>query len=366
MARNTPASPKVRTPAALTPALEQLGRVLGALGHGEVTDPLALGITADEQDRFERAIAEAAARNGWFSQENVRHALTGIAHLLETQGLRHWLSGYPDLGTVDPRTVGLVLAGNLPLVGFHDLLCVLLSGHDARVKLSAQDAVLLPAVVDLLARFEPQITERVAFTQEPLGQVDAVIATGSNNTARYFEHYFKHLPHIIRRNRVSVAVLDGSETEAELAALGEDVFRYFGLGCRNVAKLYVPQDFDLDRFFRAIFPWQHIAGHNKYANNLDYHRALWLLDGADLLENGFLLLKEDSALASPVGSLYYERYTDRLEVDRVLAERAHEVQCIVGHGQVPFGRSQFPGPADYADGLDTLAFLQGLGQGTNS
>ena len=223
---------------------------------------------------------------------------------------------------------------------FHDLLCVLISGHHARVKCSSQDDVLLPAVLDMLERFHPGIRDRVEFVQGKLGAVDAVIATGSNNTARYFDHYFGHVPRIVRRSRVSVAVLDGSESEAELAALGEDIFRYFGLGCRNVAKLYVPRAFDLDRFFTAIYPWKDVIHHGKYGNNYDYNRAVWLLEQIPFLENGFLLVKEDAAFASPVASVHVQRYDEREEVDRELRSNAEAIQCIVGHGHVPFGKSQ--------------------------
>ncbi|MCC7501331.1 MAG: acyl-CoA reductase, partial [Flavobacteriales bacterium] len=183
---------------------------------------------------------------------------------------------------------------------------------------------------------------------------------GSTNTSRYFEHYFGHLPRLVRKGRVSVAVLDGTETDSELKDLGEDLFRYFGLGCRNVSKLYVPRDYDLDRVFGAIFPWQDIVNHNKYANNYDYNRALWMLDRVPILENGFVVFKEESALASPVAAVYYERYDDINVVGRSLEAQAEQIQCVVGHGHVPFGAAQCPGPGEYADGVDTLWFLLGL------
>jgi hypothetical protein len=246
------------------------------------------------------------------------------------------------------------------LVGLHDVLCVWLSGHVARVKCSSQDPALIPALVQVLDRFLPGTAERVLFSTGKLGEVDAVIATGSNNTARYFEHYFGHLPRIVRKSRVSIALLDGTETEAELFALGEDVFRYFGMGCRNVAKVYLPQDMRLDRFFQAMYPWQEIINHNKYGNNYDYTRALWLLDGVQFLENGFLLVKEDTALASPMATVFYERYTDVNAVNAKLVALESDIQCIVGHGHIPFGQAQQPGLAEYADGVDTLRFLLDL------
>jgi hypothetical protein len=240
------------------------------------------------------------------------------------------------------------------------VLCVLLSGHRARIKCSSDDAELIPATIALLEIFAPGIVGQAMVTDGKLTDIDAVIATGSTNTSRYFEHYFGHLPRIVRKGRVSVAVLDGNETEAELQGLGEDLFRYFGLGCRNVSKLYVPRDYDLDRVFRAIFPWQEIVNHHKYANNYDYNRAIWLLDQAPILENGFVVFKEETALSSPVAAVYYERYDERSAVNRVLEELADRIQCVVGHGHVPFGAAQCPGPGEYADGVDTLRFLLDL------
>ncbi|MCB9194109.1 MAG: acyl-CoA reductase [Flavobacteriales bacterium] len=345
----------------------QLGVLLGRVAEGRSWPGHSSGLVEAEYNDFDRAVREAHARNGWFSEPEVRHALGALACMLQQERIGKWLGGYPDLadGPAMPRTVGVVMAGNVPFVGFHDLLCVLLSGHRALVKCSAQDAGLSQALLRVWSVFSPEVQERVEIVRDKLGKVDALIATGSDNTARYFHHYFADVPRIVRRNRVSVAVLDGTETDAELTALGEDIFRYFGLGCRNVAKLYVPRDFALDRFFKAIYPWNEVIQHAKYANNHDYHRALWLLEGYVFLENGFLLLKEDRSLASPVGTLFYERYDDAAEVRMMLSALTDKVQCRVGHGHVPFGQAQYPGPESYADGVDTLAFLIGL-QGTYS
>ncbi|MBL7963211.1 MAG: acyl-CoA reductase [Flavobacteriales bacterium] len=356
-------------------AFEQLGVLFSAFASQTPWGGHATGLTETEYTAFVRHIKQAEHQNGWFTSENVRHALGGLADLLKPEALAPWLARY-NRGPEDlQRTIGLVLAGNVPLVGFHDLLCVLLAGHRARVKVSSQDAGLTSGVVELLRVLDPGVGARVELVDGRLGDIDAIIATGSDNTARYFHHYFGGLPRMVRQGRVSVAVLDGSETSDELAALGEDVFRYFGLGCRNVAKIYVPQDFDLDRFFGAIVPWHGIIQHHKYANNYTYHKAIWLMDRVSLLENGFLLVKEDeAALASPVGSLYVQRYTDLGVVKDVVQQQAGHIQCVVGHAGllgpgvdlVPFGQSQFPGPADYADGMDTLKFLLTLPQGVNS
>jgi len=339
-------------------ALVQLGSVMALIGRGDAWPGHASGLSAEEYQQLDGTVQRAHLLNGWFTEANVRHAFASWGSLLNTEALSSWLSAYPELATSRVvRTVGLVLAGNIPLVGLHDVLSVWLSGHNARVKCSSQDPALIPALFGVLEKFHPGVRDRIVFLEEKLGAVDAVIATGSNNTARYFEHYFGHLPRIVRKSRVSVAVLDGTETAEELTALGEDIFRYFGLGCRNVAKLYLPEDFELDRFFTGIYPWHAIVNHNKYGNNYDYTRALWLLDGVKFLENGFALVKEDTALVSPVSAVFYERYSDRAALGIKLVEQAEAIQCIVGHGHLPFGSAQQPGFSDYADGVDTMKFL---------
>ncbi|MEO8067220.1 MAG: acyl-CoA reductase [Flavobacteriales bacterium] len=339
-------------------AFVQLGRVFSAVGGSEAWPGFSIGLGELEYADLVHTVRRAGVVNGWFTETNVRHMLASLAEMLDERALRQWLADRKE--PVVARSVGIIMAGNIPLVGFHDLLCVVLSGHSARIKPSSQDNVLIPAVVELLERFAPGIRAHLRIENGKLGVVDALIATGSNNTARYFEHYFGHLPRLVRKGRISVAILDGTETEDELTALGEDVFRYFGLGCRSVSKLYVPQSFDLDRFFGAIFPWKEVVNHNKYGNNYDYNKAIWLLERVPMLENGFLILREAEALASPVASLYYERYDDREKVLAELHAEQEEIQCIVGHGHVPFGRSQHPGLDDYADGMDTMAFLAGL------
>jgi hypothetical protein len=343
-------------------ALTQLGHTMDALSASAEWPGHACGLDEHEFREFDTKIRQARLRNGWFTEENVRFAFRSWSLALTKENLEHWTSAYPSFGEGigEPRTVGLILAGNIPLVGLHDVLSVWLSGHRANVKLSSQDAELIPALIGTLDKFLPGTAASIVCVEGKLGPVDAIIATGSNNTARYFEHYFGHLPRIIRRNRVSVAVLDGTETTEELEALGEDVFRYFGMGCRNVSKLYVPEDFVLDRFFNAMFPWKSIIEHNKYANNYDYTRALWLLDGIEFLENGFMLLKADTAIASPVSTVFYERYSDLSAVDAGLKEMESSIQCVVGHGALPFGQAQHPALNDYADGVDTIRFLMDL------
>ncbi len=342
-----------------TAAFVRLGAYFRAFGQRpnerQYTENLNLAVL----NRFDELIVREKAHNGWFTEENVRRAFAALGASMTEAGFAAWLAPY-TLAEHSAKRVGLILAGNIPLVGFHDVMTTLLSGHTAIVKPSRDDNRLLPAVIELLYTLEPNLIGAVEFAPMKLPQVDAIIATGSGNTARYFEYYFRHLPRVIRRNRTSIAVLDGTENDDELAALGHDIFDYFGLGCRNVTKLYIPTDFDLNRLFAALYPFHPIGQHNKYANNYDYHKALWLLNGESLIENGFLLVKEDTGLVSPVGSLFFERYNEVNEVDRLIAERTGELQCVVSHRHTPFGAAQHPQLNDYADGVDTLAFMLSL------
>ncbi len=303
------------------------------------------------------AVARSKAENPWFTEENVLSALQALSYMLRKEGAREWAERYGGLPMkYTGKRVGIVAAGNIPMVAFHDVLCVLVSGHKALVKCSSQDKVLLPA---LFASLEAALGTafEIEWVKATMPQMDAVIATGSNNTSRYFKSYFKDIPHIIRRNRNSVAILEAELTEDELQALGKDIFGYFGLGCRNVSKLYVHSDFDLDRLFRAIYPFRDIIHHHKYANNYDYYKALWLLNREELLDNGFLLLRPSEALASPPGVLFYERFSDAASVHKRLDEQREDIQCVLSHRDLPFGKSQEPELWQYADGVDTVAFL---------
>lgn len=272
--------------------------------------------------------------------------------------------------TIDPSTtvdcsakIGLILAGNIPLVGFHDVLCVLASGHHALIKASSNDTRLIKYILNLLVEIAPEFKTRFTFV-ERLAHFDAVIATGSNNTSRYFEYYFGKVPHIIRKNRNSIALLTGNETKEQLFLLGHDIFDFFGLGCRNVSKLLVPAGYDFVPFFEAVEPHQPIIHHHKYNNNYDYNKSIYLVNSDKHLDNGFLLVKEDERLASPLAVLYFEYYDDMPAATSRLAELSEAIQCIVTHGHidignqvVDFGQSQQPRLWDYADGVDTMAFL---------
>lgn len=309
---------------------------------------------------MEEKIDSAIHYNGWFNRENIIFSLQQWGKALTSGNLKLWLDGY-DLSQSSGKTVGIVMAGNIPLVGFHDFISVLVSGHKVLVKQSTSDQQLLPVIAAYLMHLDKRYEERIRFTKDKLEDFDAVIATGSNNTARYFEYYFKGKPSIIRKNRNSVAILTGEETKDDLQMLGEDIFRYYGLGCRNVSKLYVPENYDFDSFFKAIYKWNPLINQNKYANNYDYNKAVYLMSEFKLLDNGFLILKEDKNFGSPIASLFYESYSNEKELQKILENNSDNIQCIVkkdsNKNEVSFGKTQKPELWDYADNIDTLEFL---------
>ena len=282
------------------------------------------------------------------------------AELLTPPDLERWLSAY-DLNNNKPKTVALIMAGNIPLVGFHDFLSTLITGNKVLVKLSSNDKILLPFIAEYLIEAEPLLKDQISFSEGKLEDFDAVIATGSDNTSRYFEHYFGKKPNIIRRNRNSVAILSGNETNEELAALGEDIFRYYGLGCRSVSKLFVPINYKFDTLFEALYPFNRIIDQHKYANNYDYNKAVYLMSLFKILENGFLMLKEDKNYASPIATVFYEFYESPEELKIRLTNEKDRIQCLVANGfmadEVPFGQTQKPSLTDYADNIDTVDFL---------
>ncbi len=299
--------------------------------------------------------------NGWFIKENVLYALTQWEKCLTKESILQWTSKY-SFSNNEMKNIGIIMAGNIPMVGFHDLLSVILAGHKALIKLSSNDDKLIPFFIKLLNEIDKNFINIIEIVSYKLENFDAVIATGSNNTARYFEYYFGNKPNIIRKNRTSVAVISGNETEKDLENLGEDILRYFGMGCRNVSKLFIPNDFNLDRFFKGVYPFQDIINKNKYRNNYDYHKAIFLMNQDSIIENGFLILKEDKGYHSPIGTLFYERYNDVKLIKKRLIEDKNKLQCIVGKGfineETAFGETQKPNLEQYADGIDTLKFLQ--------
>ena len=311
-------------------------------------------------DELTNLAARARNQNAWFDLPNVRAAVAGVAHLLEETPLRQWATHYP-LAPATVRQVGVVMAGNIPLVGFHDVLCVLLSGHMLLAKLSADDTVLMSWVLDELQALEPRFADFIRLVPR-LNAADAFIATGSDNTARYFEYYFGKRPHLIRRNRSSIAVLTGHETSSELALLAPDIFQYYGLGCRNVSKLFVPEGYDFVPLLDALQIGEGVLNHHKYQNNYDYNKSILLVNAVHHYDTGFLLLTRSAALVSPISVLHYSEYSSEVNLVEQLTDVAERTQCMVSAdgrfaGSLPFGRAQSPGVAEYADRIDTMKFL---------
>ncbi|MEM9846643.1 MAG: acyl-CoA reductase [Bacteroidota bacterium] len=329
---------------------------------------LALGKhLAQNEDAYLDAIMQRTYHNNrWFTIENQQQAIQAIAtQFLAPDALTTWLSSYNIPEKNDPKNVGLIMAGNIPLVGFHDVLCVFLSGHRSIIKLSDKDQYLLPYLLKLLKQIDPA-TEAYFTVVDKLKDFDAVIATGSNNSARYFEAYFGKYPNIIRKNRNGVVVLDGTETAEELQALGQDVFQYFGLGCRNISKLYVPEGYQFEALLEALHEYKEIVLHSKYKNNFDYHYAIYIINRAKYLANGCIILQEKEAIASPIANLHYEYYENTKQVSEKLKQHASEIQLVVSKtklnevNSIAFGQAQQPALSDYADGVDTMAFLRDL------
>ena len=311
-------------------------------------------------DDFIVLIKLSQSHNGWYTPEQVYHSIHSWSEALTEKNLNQWLSAY-DFKIDKSKNIALILAGNIPLVGFHDFLSVLISGHNVLVKTSSNDQHLLPFLAKYIIAIEPELVNNIHFVDGKLENFDAVIATGSNNTARYFEYYFKDKPSIIRKSRNSVAVLTGKETKEQLTALGEDIFRYFGLGCRNVSKLFVPKDYSFVAFFEAIFEYQDVVHYEKYANNYDYNKAVFLMSNFKLLDNGFLTLKEDKSHASPISSVFYEYYENIDDLQLRLQSESEQIQCIISdsiiENSLNFGQTQKPALWDYADNVDTISFL---------
>ena len=347
-----------------------LGRIMGAAsGSGE--------LLPHPYDQYARTLADAAEdahnHNGWFTPNYVKMQLKSLSRMLDDNGLAAFYHKY-SLGDVQPKDIKirLIPAGNIPLVCLHDLVCILLSGCTCIIKYSSKDKLMPSAVVSILKQIAPELEGRII--EEKDGDkpaFDGIIATGSNNSSRYFDYYFAKYPHIIRRNRNSVAVITGDETTDDYLALADDIFAYYGLGCRSVSKIYVPKDYDYNTFFGNIVDCCEVAQNIKYSDNYTYNKAIYLMSGAQFLDNNFLLLKEDEGLGSPIGVLFAERYDNIDALAQKLRAMKEQLQCVVAKTQLPgidtvgFGMSQYPQLLDYADGVDTMQFLLGL-QSTNS
>lgn len=314
---------------------------------------------------IEEWIYRANSKNNWFTPQNVARSLDAIAgEYLNEDKLSTWAGNYGEVSS--PKKIGVVMAGNIPAVGFHDALCVLVSGHILLAKPSSDDSFLIRVLLEKLIEIEPAFKDYIHFADR-LNDSDAYIATGSDNTARYFHYYFAKKPNVIRRNRTSVAVLTGSETEADFSALGVDVLQYFGLGCRNVSKLFVPDGYNFTKFYESIEETANtFLNHHKYFNNYEYNKSIFLINRVPHFDNGFLMITQNPALVSPISVLHYENYGSHQEVKTLLDASSEKIQCVVGadhaiiKDMIPFGVAQQPGLSDYADSVDTMAFLADL------
>ncbi|MEO5905261.1 MAG: acyl-CoA reductase [Saprospiraceae bacterium] len=322
-------------------------------------------VLSENNDDVKNIIQEAYTMNSWFIPEFTLHALSAISsEFLDAEKCENWLNQY-HIGNHISKRIGIVMAGNIPLVGFHDLFCVLASGHQAVVKLSDKDSVLMKFLMEEWRKVYPDLATRVHFTNKLEG-FEAVIATGSNNSSRYFEYYFRNHPHILRRNRNGVAVLSGNESARELLKLADDIFLYFGLGCRSVSHIYVPENYSFELWDVAIEKWKYLADHNKYKNNLDYNFAIYIINQVPHLNLESLILKEDEAIPSRIGCVHYSYYSEEESLIRLLASKREEIQCIASAEKIKdwdhirFGQSQYPALNQYADGVDTMTFLTSL------
>ena len=329
----------------------------------EKIEALSLVGEAMANGYFSNLVQPAYQQNGWFTPANIAFATEQWAELLQAKKIESWVSKY-ELAATNSKNVGLVMAGNIPFAGLHDMISVLVAGHRAVIKCSSKDTVLMRGVADFLTANAKCFSNAIQFETNTLRDCDAIIATGNDNSARYFEYYFKNKRHVLRKNRNGVAVLSGKETDQEIKGLGKDVFTYFGLGCRNVSKLFVPRGYDFNQVFKQFYDWKEIAQHNKYFSNYEYNKTVYLLNQEPLLENGFLVLRETQELSSPVGVLFYEYYDDEVALKDQLKAMASKIQCIVSSTDLtennlftPFGNAQCPSLADYPDGIDTLSFL---------
>lgn len=316
----------------------------------------------DSIAEFSQIVSEVEKYNPWFTKESIKYSLfqhtqmlnrTEIDRLIEERG--------KDMEPLASKTVALIMAGNIPLVGFQDMIHVLLCGHRAMCRLSSEDNKLLPFLAEMLYRINPKFKDKIIFVQGTIADFDAVIATGSNNSSRYFEYYFKDVQHIIRKNRNSVAILTGNETEDQLVGLAHDVFLYFGKGCRNISKLYVPKGYDFIQLMNTFQLYNHYSNHNKYMNNADYYRAIFLVNSTPFVDGGFFSIVQSEQISSPVSVLYYTEYDSVSEVISELSLHKDELQCIVGDHSIgnidSFGKTQSPKIDDFADGVDTINFL---------
>ncbi len=321
-----------------------------------------LGKALKTSDIIQSAAAECVIKNPWFIKENVEYSINTLADNLTESNLREWAKKY-NTEPAAMKTIAVIMAGNIPLVGFHDFLCVLISGHRIVCKLSSNDNVLLPAIAKVLASIDNEFERLINFAEGRISNFDAVIATGSNNTSRYFDYYFGKYPHIIRHNRNSIGILSGNENAQEFEALCDDIFLHFGLGCRSVNKIYVPRNYNFDNLIAAAKKYEYLFDHHIYKSNLDYHKALLLLNNVAFIDGGFWMLKEDTSMYSPESIINFEYYDKITEVTTFIENNTENIQCVVAKditNAIAFGNAQKPTLTDYADGVDTMEWLASI------
>jgi len=339
----------------LLKSFAQLGKLMQLHASQSPWPGYESGVTEAEYQHFEKQMLQQTYKNGWFTLDIIRQSLGNLSNWLTETQLRDWSAAYHFSET--PKTVAIIMAGNIPLVGFHDFLCVLMSGHRAMIKLSSDDDLLLPLLVHYLEHFYPEINTFVSFEKGALRNFDAVIATGSNNSLLHFQAYFDKYPNLLRHNRTSVAVLNGSESKEEMTLLGKDIFTYFGRGCRNVTHLIVPENYDFATFFESIVVFGDVVNNKKYGNNYDYNKSIHLMNLEKFLDNNFVLLKESESLHAPLSMLYFHSYQNDAEIADYLEKYRSDIQCVVGKNYLPFGAAQCPSLIDYADDVDTMQWL---------
>lgn len=324
--------------------------------------------TPESNSTLSIAIENAHIYNPWFTPKNVRNSIHSIAtEWLNRETLENWIGKYPldKLNTLNSKQVGVIMAGNIPLVGFHDFLCVLISGNRFIGKFSSKDGNLMLTITQMLVDIEPEFLNTIEITDNQLKGFDAVLATGSDNTSRYFDYYFKNYPSIIRKHRNSIAIITGKETNEDYDKLSNDIFTYFGLGCRNVSKLLVPKEYSFTPMLDNFERWSKLITHNKYANNYEYNRAIFIMNQVPHLDTGYLLVTPSESIESPVGTVFYQEYSNLSDAAEYINLNSERIQCVVGDKEVhpqaiPFGTAQLPSIADYADGVDTMSFLLNL------
>ena len=349
-----------QAPKSYIKAFAELGNILQLAAQSISRNGFELSVKYPD---LQQSVQAASQHNPWFTPASIAMAFDAWGQILTEENISNWLNSYSIHSDVKAKKIAVVMAGNIPIVGFHDFICVLLSGHYFIGKLSGNDRILLPALAEILCQSEPEFRAKIRFTENTLKDFDAIIATGSNNTARYFEYYFAKYPHIIRKNRNGVAVLSGQEDEKAIKSFGTDICSYFGLGCRNVSKVFIPAGFAPEKLFEAIEPYKvKLNDHFKYMNNYSYQRSILMLNQTPYLDNGVFILTESQNYASPIAVLNYEFYNDINTLKEKLQYDSENIQCIAtdvfeGDKTVKPGDTQRPGLGDYADGIDTMKFL---------